>query len=127
MGLLQAWERNQYVVNRFKGEIFCSGYGIWIDYRVNPEGHRRLFEIMERCDGERTVADIADELGISFQAVWEVVALLEEKELVYFSRTPRANYPSESLSYGPVCFRKTSIESRPLAGTPGRNCPALES
>jgi aminopeptidase-like protein len=96
LGLLQAWERNQYVVNRFKGEIFCSGYGIWVDYRVNPEGHRRLFEIMERCDGERTVADIADELGISFQAVWEVVALLEEKELVYFSRKPVPTKPERA-------------------------------
>ena len=57
--MLEAWEQNQYVVNRFKGEIFCSGYGIWIDYRVNPEGHRRLFEIMEHCDGDHTVADIA--------------------------------------------------------------------
>ena len=57
--LIEAWERNQYVVNAFKGEVFCSGYGIWIDYHTNPEGHRRLFEILERCDGERTVADIA--------------------------------------------------------------------
>jgi aminopeptidase-like protein len=53
----------------FKGEIFCSGHGIWIDYRTNPEGHRRLFEIMERCDGERTVADIAAELDVPFQAL----------------------------------------------------------
>ena len=81
------------MVNHFKGEIFCSGYGIWIDYRVNPEGHRRLFEIMERCDGEHTVADIAAELGISFQAVWEVVALLETKELVWFSREPHPTDP----------------------------------
>lgn len=93
LGLVDAWERNQYVVNRFKGEVFCSGYGIWIDYRVNPEGHRRLFEIMERCDGEHTVADIAVELGISFQAVWEVVSLLESKELVWLSRTPQPTDP----------------------------------
>lgn len=93
LGLIRAWERNQYVVNNFKGEIFCSGYGIWIDYRVNPEGHRRLFEIMERCDGTRTVADIAFELGLSFQAVWEVVALLEEKQLVQLSRTPQPTRP----------------------------------
>jgi len=86
LGLIQAFERNQYVVNHFKGEIFCSGYGIWIDYRVNPEGHRRLFEIMERCDGGRTVADIAHELDISFQAVWEVVNLLQEKGLVGYRR-----------------------------------------
>lgn len=88
MGLIQAWERNAYVVNNFKGEVFCSGYGIWVDYRVNPEGHRRLFEIMERCDGTRTVADIATELGIPFQAVWEVVDTLASKGLVWYRRTP---------------------------------------
>jgi aminopeptidase-like protein len=82
--LLQAWECNQIVVNRFKGEIFCSGYGIWIDYRTNPQGHRRLFEIMERIDGTCSVADIASELAIPFQAVWEVVSLLHEKDLVSF-------------------------------------------
>lgn len=93
LGLLQAWERNQYVVNHFKGEIFCSGYGIWVDYRINPEGHRRLFEIMERCDGERTVAEIATDLGIAFSAVWEVVSLLAGKGLVSFSRTPQPTTP----------------------------------
>jgi len=93
LGLIQAWERNQYIVNRFKGEVFCSGYGIWIDYRQNPEGHRRLFEIMERCDGEHTVADIAVELSIPFQAVWEVVALLRDKELISLSRNPQPTTP----------------------------------
>jgi aminopeptidase-like protein len=93
LGLIEAWERDQYVVNNFKGEIFCSGAGIWIDYRVNPQGHRRLFEIMERCDGEHTVADIAHDLDISFQAVWEVVCLLREKELVWLSRTPQVTDP----------------------------------
>lgn len=93
LGMIDAWERNYYVVNNFKGEIFCSGYGIWIDYRVNPDGHRRLFEIMERCDGEHTVADIAYELNTSFQAVWEVVSLLSEKDLVWLSRTPLPTSP----------------------------------
>ena len=89
LGLIDAWERNQYVVNNFKGEVFASGYGIWVDYRLNPEGHRRLFEIMERCDGERTVAELALELGISFQSVWEVVATLLDKNLVRLSPQPQ--------------------------------------
>jgi aminopeptidase-like protein len=93
LGLLRAWEDDLFVVNRFKGEVFCSGYGIWIDYRVNPEGHQRLFEIMERCDGEHSVAGIAAELGISYQAVWEVVDLLRSKDLVWFSRTPFPTSP----------------------------------
>jgi aminopeptidase-like protein len=93
LGLLQAWERNQYVVNDFRGEVFCSGYGIWVDYRLNPEGHRLLFRIMERCDGERSVADIASELGTSFDIVWEIVSLMESKGLVHFSRTPDPTSP----------------------------------
>jgi aminopeptidase-like protein len=92
--MIRAWERNQYVVNRFKGEIFLSGYGIWIDYRENPEGNRRLMEIMERCDGEHTVADIAWDLEISFQSVWEVVSLLQSKDLVRLSRTPQPTAPN---------------------------------
>jgi aminopeptidase-like protein len=94
--LVDAWEHNQYPVNNFKGEVFASGYGIWIDYRVNPAGHRRLFEIMERCDGEHSVADIAAELGLSFQSAWEVVSLLVEKSLVWLSRAPHPTAPSRT-------------------------------
>lgn len=92
--LIEAWENNQYVINNFKGEIFCSGYGIWIDYRLNPEGHRRLFEIMERCDGEHTVADIAAELSIPFQSVWEIIASLKSKGLIWLSRRPHPTAPA---------------------------------
>jgi aminopeptidase-like protein len=82
LGLLRAWERNLYPVNNFKGEIFASGQGIWIDYRRNPEGHRVLFRVMEHCDGTLSVAEIAEQVGTTFQAVWDVVALLVEKGLV---------------------------------------------
>lgn len=48
---------------------------------------------MERCDGEHTVADIAIELNISFQSVWQVVNSFSEADLVYFSRTPQGTSP----------------------------------
>lgn len=51
---------------------------------------------MERCDGERTVADIAAELGITFQAVWEVVSLFQAKDLVWFSRSPSPTRPDRA-------------------------------
>jgi aminopeptidase-like protein len=93
LGLIGAWEQNLFVVNNFKGEVFASGYGIWIDYRVNPEGHRRLFHIMEHVDGEHTVADIAATLQIPYQAVLEVLAMLAEKDLVSLSRTAQPTTP----------------------------------
>ncbi len=91
--MLQAFENNRYVINLFKGEVFASGYGIWVDYKDNPEGHRNLFQIMERCDGERTVADIAQELAIPFQAVWEIIAQFADKGLVTFSDIPQTTDP----------------------------------
>jgi aminopeptidase-like protein len=95
LAMLSAFNKNAYVVNHFKGEVFASGYGIWIDYRVNPEGHRNLFQIMERCDGTRTTAEIANQLGISFQAIWEIVAKFAEKGLVSFSPKPQPTDPHE--------------------------------
>ncbi len=96
LGMLDAWEKNYFVVNQFKGEVFCSRYGIWIDYRVNPQGWNLLFRVMEYCDGEHTVADIAAALKTSFQSVWSVVAELAKHELVRFSRKPQPTDPHQT-------------------------------
>jgi aminopeptidase-like protein len=93
LGLLSAWETDQYVVNNFKGEVFASGNDLWIDYRVNPEGHRILFHVMEHCDGERTISQIAESVDASFQDVLQVVRLLESKGLAWLSRQPRPTTP----------------------------------
>ncbi|MBX3004134.1 MAG: DUF4910 domain-containing protein [Anaerolineales bacterium] len=99
--LIQAFQHNRYVVNHFKGEVFASGYGLWVDYKSDAAGHKRRFEIMDRCDGTRRVADIADELHISFQDVWQVIALLIEKGLVSLSDTPQPTDPHSGGSHLP--------------------------
>lgn len=93
LGLLAAFDRNRYVVNHFKGEVFASGHGLWVDYKTDAAGHKRRFEIMDRCDGTRRVADIAKELGLTFRDVWEVVEKLLEKDLVSLSDTPQPTDP----------------------------------
>ena len=93
LGLLKAFDQNLYVVNRFKGEIFASGYGLWVDYKTDSAGHKRRFEIMDRCDGIHRPADIAEELGISFQDVSDVITKLLENKLVSLSLTPQPTDP----------------------------------
>lgn len=93
LALVDAFQNNRYVVNHFKGEVFASGYGLWVDYKSDAAGHKRRFEIMDRCDGTRRLADIADELHLSFQDVWQVVALLLEKGLVSLSDEPQLTDP----------------------------------
>lgn len=94
LALLKAYDGDRtYVVNQFKGEIFASGYDLWVDYRQDADGHKRLFEIIERCDGSRTVADIAQELALPFDTVWQLVEKLREKELVAYSDIPQPSDP----------------------------------
>ena len=93
LGLLKAFDQNLYIVNHFKGEVFASGYGLWVDYKTDSSGHKRRFEIMDRCDGLHRPADIAEELDISFQDVWGVIAKLLENDLVSLSLTPQPTDP----------------------------------
>ncbi|MEX1247016.1 MAG: DUF4910 domain-containing protein [Anaerolineales bacterium] len=93
LDLLAAFDHNRYIVNNFKGEVFASGHGLWVDYKTDAAGHKQRFEIMDRCDGTRRPADIANELDLSFQSVWEVIEKLLEKKLVFLSETPQPTDP----------------------------------
>ncbi|HEY4718452.1 MAG TPA: DUF4910 domain-containing protein [Anaerolineales bacterium] len=91
--LLSAFDHNRYIVNRFKGEVFASGYGLWVDYKADAAAHKRRFEIMDRCDGTRRPADFAKELGLTFQEIWALVEKLLENDLVFLSHTPQPTDP----------------------------------
>lgn len=82
--MIDTFEKNVIPVNRFKGEIFCSRYGLFIDPYENPEGSRCLFNIMDAIDGTRSVAEIARHCNISFSSVSSTVEELHRKELVEY-------------------------------------------
>jgi aminopeptidase-like protein len=91
--MLAAFDRSRYLLNHFSGEVFASGFGLWIDYRDDPEGHRRRFRIMDRIDGMRTPADIALELDCSLQDVLAVIEPMIEKGLVSLKDRPASTDP----------------------------------
>lgn len=82
-------ENNYYVINRFKGRIFCSRYDIHIDSCIDPEGNKKMFEIMDLIDGTRTIVDIAQECLLSFKYCWDVIDKLLRHNLVEYSRLPK--------------------------------------
>ncbi len=82
MAMIETLEQNAPPRNRFKGEVFCSRYGLHVDPYSNPEGHRALFDIMYLIDGTRSIADIAAACGVPFAAVDGVVRELERHGLV---------------------------------------------
>jgi aminopeptidase-like protein len=71
--MIDVLEGDTVPVNRFPGEVFCSRYGINIDAFSDPEGHKALFDLLFLIDGTRSVADLAEECGISFDAARRTV------------------------------------------------------
>jgi aminopeptidase-like protein len=82
LAMLDTLEANRVPVNQFKGEVFCSRYGVHVDWYKDREGHMAFFSVMDRIDGTRSIAQIARELGIPFASVRSVVEELAAKGLV---------------------------------------------
>ena len=66
----------------FRGPVFLSGYGLWVDWKTNKEVNENIEQIMLRLEGDKSVFDIACELGIEFKDVLEYVDKFLEKGLV---------------------------------------------
>jgi aminopeptidase-like protein/aminoglycoside N3'-acetyltransferase len=77
-------EDNQIPFNLYKGEIFCSRYGLFIDPYENPEGSSSLFNIMDAIDGTKSVAEIARACTISFRATRKTIDELLRHGLVEY-------------------------------------------
>ena len=58
----------------FRGPVFLSGHGLWVDWRENPELNRALEKVMLRLEGDHTVFDIANELKMDY---WSTRAYIE--------------------------------------------------
>jgi aminopeptidase-like protein/aminoglycoside N3'-acetyltransferase len=75
---IDALEENGVPKPKFKGELFCSRFKR-IDYDTMG---RDIFNIIFRLDGHRTVADIAQQSGMSFTRVKEILGILEKEKLI---------------------------------------------
>ena len=82
LSMIDTFENNRLPINRFKGEVFCSRFGIFIDPYSNPEGNRALFNVMDLIDGTLSVAQIASKCGISFKATMSVMNDLHARGLL---------------------------------------------
>lgn len=79
---------------RFRGPIFLSGHGLWVDWRISPALNRALDMIMLRLEGDRTVYDLAAELELPYDETLGYVERLRSHGLVEALPTPHGTrYP----------------------------------
>lgn len=74
---------NDYIPKRkFKGPVFLSGYGLWVDWRINKELSKNIEQIMLRLEGDKSIFDISEELDMEFNDVLNYINKFLEKGLV---------------------------------------------
>ncbi|MDP1715438.1 MAG: DUF4910 domain-containing protein [Anaerolineales bacterium] len=77
----------------FRGPVFLSGNGLWVDWHENFALNRAIEKIMMRFEGEHTVFDIAEQVGLDYWMVRDYVEKFRKKGFV----TPLP-IPSEAQS-----------------------------
>lgn len=80
--LIQALEDDVVPLNEYKGEAFCSRYGIFFDQITHTKAHEALFGVMDLIDGTRSVSEIAVARGIPIPTVKATVDELRRHGLV---------------------------------------------
>ena len=71
--MIDTFENNITPVNKYKGEIFCSRFGLSFDFDADPDGSQVFCEIMILMDGSRSVLEIADECEVHFSVAKSVI------------------------------------------------------
>lgn len=84
LSMINAIEQNSVPVNRFKGEVFCSRFGMSFEESSNPEAYRALFHVMDLIDGTLSVAQIARKCGISLKVASKIIHELNARGLVQY-------------------------------------------
>jgi aminopeptidase-like protein/aminoglycoside N3'-acetyltransferase len=82
--MVDALEANLVPINQFKGEVFCSRYGLHIDWYTNRKGSETLFDVMHLIDGSHSIADIAQKVGISFDAAKRIIDEMDRQDLISY-------------------------------------------
>jgi aminopeptidase-like protein/aminoglycoside N3'-acetyltransferase len=87
--MIDAVEGNAIPVNRFKGEIFCSRYGLNVDAYTDREGNKALFDVLFLIDGTRSEAEIARICNLPVDSVRRLLEELLGLDLIKFRGASR--------------------------------------
>ena len=84
----QALETNAYPQRRFLGPVMLSRHGLWVDWRQHRSTTLANEKIMLMLEGDKSVIDIAFELGVQLSSVAPFIEKLREAGLAELSDQP---------------------------------------
>lgn len=80
--IIRIYATNYIPKRTFRGPVFLSGHGLWVDWRDNWELNRAIEKIMMCFEGSHSVFDIAREVGLDYWVVRDYVEKFRVKGFV---------------------------------------------
>ncbi len=73
--IIRVYASDYLPMRKFRGPVFLSGHGLFVDWQVNWKLNRSIEKMMMRFEGKQSVFEIADELGLDY---WETREYIEK-------------------------------------------------
>ncbi|MFH0875123.1 MAG: DUF4910 domain-containing protein [archaeon] len=80
--IIEILEKDFIPIRKFKGPLFLSRYGLWVDYKVDKELNRNIEQIMLNLEGELSVFEISEKLNMDFSIVYDYIIKMKAKGVV---------------------------------------------
>lgn len=67
---------------KFRGPVFLSGHGLWVDWRINWALNRATEKIMMQMEGNTSIFEIAETVSMDYEEVREYIEKFHAKGLI---------------------------------------------
>jgi aminopeptidase-like protein len=86
--IVRIYASNYYPRRTFRGPLFLSGHGLWVDWRKNWELNLALDKIMLLLEGDQSLFDISERVKLDYWELRDYLEKLRAKELIRASPVP---------------------------------------
>ena len=80
--IIRIYATNYIPRRNFRGPVFLSGYGLWVDWRINRPLNRATEKIMMQFDGNVSIFEIAESVGMDYSEVRDYIEKFREQGLI---------------------------------------------
>jgi aminopeptidase-like protein len=80
--IVRIYASNYIPKRNFRGPVFLSGHGLWVDWRDDFDLNRAIEKIMMSFEGDRSVFDIAEQVDLDYWVVRDYVEKFRAKGFI---------------------------------------------
>ena len=80
--IINRLDQNYWPKRTFKGPVFLSGYGLWVDWKTNFQLNKNLEQLLLNLEGNQSIVEIAQKLGMSFNETHDYINKFADKKLI---------------------------------------------